>query len=196
MSRGCPHLDINQLMAQHMPSRNLLMSCLAILLCPSSTSRTQAPSHDDCVHAQARTLLSQAKGMLRTCQQRLQASRAAIAQSRQVAHAASIDPSVATSAQNAAQSSAEQLSQAPSRTSHNPRNSSQPGMSHSTRQDDEDDGFELCAICMECAVDTIFMPCRHTVTCSACAKRVMQRTAECPMCRCQLSGTPLISEMC
>ncbi len=134
--------------------------------------------------------------MLRTCQERLQASRAAIAQSGQVAHAASIDPSVATSVQNAAQSSDERLSQAPSGTVRDLRNSSQPGVSHSTRQDDEDDRVELCAICMECVVDTIFMPCRHTVTCRACAKKVMQRTAECPMCRCQLSGTPLISEMC
>ena len=71
-----------------------------------------------------------------------------------------------------------------------------PEEAEALSQDDEEEGLDLCAICMECVPDTVFVPCGHAVSCSACADKVLRRTAECPMCRCHLSGTQSIAEAC
>lgn len=38
-----------------------------------------------------------------------------------------------------------------------------------------------CTICMDAAVDTVFIPCGHMATCSTCARRLGKRL--CPVCR-------------
>lgn len=41
----------------------------------------------------------------------------------------------------------------------------------------------LCIICMELPVEIAFKPCMHAVACVRCARQIMGRQHECPMCR-------------
>ena len=60
--------------------------------------------------------------------------------------------------------------------------------------DDVDEGYDLCAICLEHLPDSLFMPCQHCVACNKCAGQIMQKTGQCPMCRCLLQSVVLLHE--
>ncbi|XP_005400887.2 PREDICTED: E3 ubiquitin-protein ligase NEURL3 [Chinchilla lanigera] len=51
---------------------------------------------------------------------------------------------------------------------------------------------EECIICFHHAADTRFVPCGHPHFCSACAWRVFEDTAKCPMCRWQIEGVAAV----
>lgn len=60
------------------------------------------------------------------------------------------------------------------------------------KDEDVQEDFELCVICIEVAPQVRFQPCSHVVTCKPCASKVLVQTGECPMCRGQLSGLELL----
>ena len=45
--------------------------------------------------------------------------------------------------------------------------------------------FNSCAICYEADKDTVFLPCKHNVTCLKCSKNVKN----CPICRVKIKET-------
>ena len=53
----------------------------------------------------------------------------------------------------------------------------QPG----PKEEEEDDNG--CIICLDQPSSVTFHPCRHSVTCSACAQLVMAARQPCPLCR-------------
>lgn len=60
------------------------------------------------------------------------------------------------------------------------------------RNEDAQEDFDLCVICIEVAPQVRFQPCSHVVACEACASKVLLRCGECPMCRYQLAALELL----
>jgi len=47
----------------------------------------------------------------------------------------------------------------------------------------DDPGARECIICMTCAVSTAAFPCKHSVLCDDCMRKVRRRSGKCPLCR-------------
>ena len=60
------------------------------------------------------------------------------------------------------------------------------------RDDDIEEDFNLCVICIEIPPQVNFQTCGHAVACKTCASKILIQTGECPMCRCQLSALELL----
>ena len=52
-----------------------------------------------------------------------------------------------------------------------------------------DDPSDLCVVCFERQPEIEFLPCRHAVTCKACAHKIVNKSNECPMCRASLTAS-------
>lgn len=65
--------------------------------------------------------------------------------------------------------------------------------SANVREENAQEDFDLCVICIEVAPQVRFQPCSHVVTCKPCASKVLVQSGECPMCRGQLSGLELLT---
>ncbi len=57
------------------------------------------------------------------------------------------------------------------------------------RQQEIDESFGLCVVCLEKQPEVGFLPCMHAVTCEACMLKIASKSNECPMCRAPLSST-------
>ena len=50
----------------------------------------------------------------------------------------------------------------------------------------------LCAICLESPTEIVFQPCLHAAACVACARKIMAKAQECPICRSPLQSAVLL----
>lgn len=64
--------------------------------------------------------------------------------------------------------------------------------SEEEQPDPKDPQKEDCVICFHRAADTRFVPCGHPHFCSACAWRIFEDTAKCPICRWQIEGVAAV----
>lgn len=51
----------------------------------------------------------------------------------------------------------------------------------------------LCAICLESPTEIVFQPCLHAAACIACARKIMAKAQECPICRSPLQSALLLA---
>ncbi len=121
---------------------------------------------------QGRDLLCQAKARLRGCKE-FSSNGQAVGDR----HSQFMPARISSASANQLRPTSMQLS-APGDPQHNGR----------VGLDDDEDGSDLCAICMERSLATRFIPCQHSIACSLCASQIMQRTRECPLCRCSLQN--------
>ncbi|KAK9818867.1 hypothetical protein WJX74_003466 [Apatococcus lobatus] len=50
----------------------------------------------------------------------------------------------------------------------------------------------LCVVCLDSKPQIVFAPCQHAVACRGCTAKIIAKSSECPVCRCQISATHLV----